>query len=104
MCLEAVVALKANPHRAGPVPRSRVRGRGRRLGSKIAMDVDEGGLFGEPVGDLVGGDVDVLVQVDDRLHGDLGLGVGAPVPDLVGVHEGVGVLHPGQVQVGGGCA
>ena len=49
-----------------------------------AGQVALGGLVVEAVGDLVGPDVDPLAQVEDRLDRDLGVGVGAPVPDLVG--------------------
>src|SRR5689334_25387918 len=57
------------------------------------------GLGGEPVGDLVLADVDVLGQVDDRLHGDACAGGTAPGADLVGVDEGAGVGPPGQVEL-----
>ena len=55
------------------------------------------GLFAEPVGDLVALDPVVLVEVDHRLHDHLGVGVGAPGPDLVGGDALALVLHPGQV-------
>ena len=55
------------------------------------------GLFAEPVGDLVSLDPVVLVEVDDRFHDHLGVGVGAPGPDLVGGDALAVVLHPGQV-------
>ena len=49
-----------------------------------AGEVAFGSLVVEAVGDLVGTDVHALVEVQDRLHGDEGVGVGAPVADLVG--------------------
>ena len=59
--------------------------------------VGQDGLFAEPAADLVGLDVDVLVEVDHRLHGDLGVGVAAPLPDLLGVHRTPGVLDPAEL-------
>ncbi len=58
-----------------------------------------GGLVGEPVGDLVLVDVELLGQVDHRLHRHRGAGDTAPGADLVGVDERAGVRHPGQVQL-----
>src|SRR6478609_9405630 len=46
-----------------------------------------GGLVGEPVGDLVLVDMDLLGQVDHRLHDHRGAGDATPGADLVGVHE-----------------
>ena len=46
--------------------------------------VAELGLELEPGGGFVGADVEVLGQVEDRLDGDLGVGVAAPLPDLFG--------------------
>ena len=56
------------------------------------------GLFAETVGDLIALDAQVVVEVDDWFHDHLGVGVGAPGPDLVGGDALVVVLHPGQVQ------
>ena len=52
--------------------------------------VDQSGLFTDPVGDLVGVHVVVVIQVDDRLDDDLGVGVAAPVPDLLDGDRGSG--------------
>jgi hypothetical protein len=41
--------------------------------------VGQDGLLAESAADLVGLDVDVLVEVDHGLHGDLGVGVAAPL-------------------------
>ena len=49
-------------------------------------------LVGEPVGDLVGVDPDVVVQILDRADHDLGVRVGAPGPDLFHGDRGAGVL------------
>src|SRR5680860_1233193 len=69
-----------------------------------ARVVAQGGLFGEPLRDLVALDRDVLGQVDHRLHDHRGLGVGAPAADLVGGDHRAVVLHPGQVQAVTGAA
>jgi len=55
-------------------------------------------LFAEPVGDLVGVDLDVLGEVDHRLDGDVGVGAGAPGADLLGGEALAGVLQPRQVE------
>src|SRR6185295_9287613 len=47
-------------------------------------DVAEVGLVLQPLRCLVGVDVEVLGQVQDRLHGDVGVGLGAPAADLGG--------------------
>lgn len=49
-----------------------------------AMDVDQGVLLPQPVRDLVGLHMDVLVEVDHRLHGHLRVGVATPQADLFG--------------------
>src|SRR4051812_27459453 len=51
----------------------------------------------ESVGDLVGVDAEVAVEVDDGFDGHLGVWGGAPAADLVGQDEAAGVLHPRQV-------
>ena len=56
--------------------------------------VAELGLELEPGGGLVGPDVDVLGQVEDGLDGDLGVGLGAPLPDLRGGDRAAGLLEP----------
>ena len=71
---------------------------GRGHQGKAQVLVAQLSLFGEPVGDLVGGHVDVLGEVDDRFDHDLGLGVGAPGADLVGGDQPVVVLHPRDLQ------
>src|SRR3954469_17557786 len=63
-----------------------------------AAAVAQLGLFAEPVGDLVGMHADVLVEVDDGLDGDVGVGVGAPVLDLLGGDAAVVVSQPGQLR------
>ena len=50
----------------------------------------------QPGAGLVGVDLEVLGQVDDRLDGELGVGVAAPVPDLGGGHRPRSLLEPGQ--------
>ena len=54
-----------------------------------------GCLGGEPVGDLVLVDMDVLGQVDHRPHRHRGAGAAAPGADLVGVDEASGCSPPG---------
>jgi len=64
-------------------------------------------LFLEPVGDFVALHTDVFIEVDHRLHSDLGVGVGAPSLDLVGGEDLAVVLDAGQVETvagpGDGC-
>ena len=59
-------------------------GRSRRAGrvhhGNTQVYVAQGDGFGDPVGDLVGLDVDVVGQVDHRLHDHLGVAVAAPGP------------------------
>src|SRR4051812_15839601 len=62
-----------------------------------AVPVAEHDVLLEPVGDLVGVDAEVAVEVDHRLHGHGGVGAGAPAPDLLGQDEPTGVLHPRQL-------
>jgi hypothetical protein len=69
-----------------------------------AGQVPFGGLVGEPVGDLVLVHVQVLGQVEHRLHRHRGAGDTAPGADLVGVDERAGVRHPGQMQLPVWCA
>ena len=56
--------------------------------------VAEDHLLADPVGHLVRRGRQVGVEVDDRLDGDLGAGVGAPVLDLVEEHQPLAFLHP----------
>lgn len=56
--------------------------------------VAQGDLLTEPVGHLVGSDVHVFGQVNDRLDDDVGLVGTAPVGDLTGSDQvTAGVLH-----------
>ena len=48
-------------------------------------------------GPRTGVDVDVVVQVDHRLHHHRGVGVGAPGADLLGGDQRPGVLQPAEV-------
>ncbi len=56
-------------------------------------------LVGEPVGDLVGVDPDVVVQILDRADHDLGVRVRAPGPDLFHADRGAGVLAAADLLV-----
>ncbi len=59
-----------------------------------ARRVPEDHLLPDPVGHLVRRCGEVGVEVDDRLDGDLGPGVAAPVLDLVEQHQALALLHP----------
>ena len=64
--------------------------------------IAEDHLLADPVGDLVRRCGEVGVEVDDRLDGDLGAGVAAPVLDLVEEDEALALLHPpGRAEHGG---
>ena len=43
------------------------------------------------------------LRSNDGLHGDLGVGVAAPLPDLLGVHRTPGVLDPPELALQGGA-
>ena len=40
--------------------------------------------------------MEVFGEVEDRLDGDLGVGGGAPLPDLLGGDRAAGLLEPGE--------
>ncbi len=61
-----------------------------------ADQVAELGLELEPGRGLVGGHVQVLGQVQNGLDGDLGVGLGAPLPDLLRGDRAAGLLQPGD--------
>ncbi len=64
-----------------------------------ACAVAENNLLADPVGDVVGRGGEVDVEVDDRLDGDLGPGVGTPVADLVEQDQPLALLHaPGGTE------
>ena len=55
------------------------------------------GLFLEPSGDLVGLDEVVLIDIEDRLDGEVGVGLAAPLADLLDSDGGAGVRTPADV-------
>ena len=61
------------------------------------------GLLGQPGGNLVGGDADVLVDVEDRLDDDGGVGGLAPGADLVGEDGAVVVVDLRELETTGGA-
>jgi hypothetical protein len=63
-----------------------------------AGEVADLGLLREAFGDLIGVDVDVLVEVDDGFDDNRGVGTGAPRADLVGGDAAALILDPGQFQ------
>ena len=68
-----------------------------------AGDCPEGDGFGDPVGDFVGLDRDVLGEVDDGFDGDLQVGAADPVADGLGADGSAGVLHPPDLGAPGAC-
>ena len=57
-------------------------------------------MVADAVGDRVAVGAQWLVEVDDGLEDDLGVGVGAPGPDLVEQEEALAFFHAAEVVEG----